>query len=159
MSPRAAWRLEALGFPEVYDYAAGKADWAAAGLPVEGRAARVPRIGDAARRDVPTCGLEERIGDVRERVLATGWDTCLVVNEERVVLGRLFRVELEGDPGARAGDAMRPGPSTFRPNVAVEEMVRFMAERGISAAVVTTSDGRLVGMFLREDGAATAGPA
>jgi CBS domain-containing protein len=54
---------------------------------------------------------------------------------------------------------MRPGPSTFRPNVAVEEMVRFMAERGISAAVVTTSDGRLVGMFLREDGAATAGPA
>jgi hypothetical protein len=34
MSPRAAWRLERFGF-EVYDYAAGKADWTAPGLPTE----------------------------------------------------------------------------------------------------------------------------
>lgn len=53
---------------------------------------------------------------------------------------------------------MRPGPSTFRPNVAVAEMVRFMAERGISTAVVTTSDGRLVGMFVRADVADAAEP-
>jgi len=32
MSPRAASRLESLGFRDVYDYAAGKADWFAAGL-------------------------------------------------------------------------------------------------------------------------------
>ena len=32
MSPRAALRLERFGF-EVYDYAAGKVDWLAAGLP------------------------------------------------------------------------------------------------------------------------------
>ncbi|HXF73749.1 MAG TPA: CBS domain-containing protein [Actinomycetota bacterium] len=155
MSPRAAWRLESLGFTEVYDYAAGKADWAAAGLPVEGAAAEIPRIGEAARKDVPTCGLGERIGEVRERVRAAGWDTCLVVNAERVVLGRLFRVELEGDADATAEQVMRPGPSTFRPNVSVEEMTRFMDERGITTAVVTTSDGRLVGLFRR--GAARAG--
>ena len=35
MSPRAAWRLESLGFARVYDYVAGKADWMAAGLPTE----------------------------------------------------------------------------------------------------------------------------
>src|SRR5712691_518454 len=33
MSPRAAWRLERLGFTPVYDYALGKVDWMAAGLP------------------------------------------------------------------------------------------------------------------------------
>jgi hypothetical protein len=30
MSPRAAWRLESIGFGQVYDYAAGKADWGSA---------------------------------------------------------------------------------------------------------------------------------
>ena len=33
MSPRAAWRLESLGFRNVHDYPAGKSDWMAAGLP------------------------------------------------------------------------------------------------------------------------------
>jgi hypothetical protein len=57
MSPRAAWRLEGLGFEMVYDYVPGKADWFASGLPKEGRLALVPTIGDAARREVPTCAV------------------------------------------------------------------------------------------------------
>ncbi len=40
MSPRAAWRLESLGFTRVYDYVAGKVDWFAAGFPREGRLAQ-----------------------------------------------------------------------------------------------------------------------
>ena len=32
MSSRAAWRLESLGFGDVYDYVDGKLDWMAAGL-------------------------------------------------------------------------------------------------------------------------------
>jgi hypothetical protein len=43
MSPRAACRLETLGFPEVHDYVAGKADWLAHGRPTEGAQAAVPR--------------------------------------------------------------------------------------------------------------------
>ena len=46
MSPRAAWRLEALGYPEVYDYVAGKSDWMAAGLPTEHSGARPPRVAE-----------------------------------------------------------------------------------------------------------------
>ena len=34
-SPKAARKLEELGYQEVYDYEAGKVDWQAAGLPVE----------------------------------------------------------------------------------------------------------------------------
>lgn len=151
MSPRAAWRLESLGFDDVFDYAAGKADWAAAGLPIEGEAASTPRIGDRARRDVPTCALTEKIGDVRDRIVSAGWSTCMVVNEQRVVLGRLLRSELEQSSEATAESAMRPGPSTFRPNVAVAEMVEYMARHRLTSAPVTTSEGVLVGLFLGED--------
>jgi hypothetical protein len=49
MSPRAASRLEGLGFERVYDYVPGKADWFARGLPTERRLASVPTIGEAAR--------------------------------------------------------------------------------------------------------------
>jgi hypothetical protein len=84
MSPRAAWRLEGLGFERVYDYVPGKADWFASGLPMEGKMASVPVIRDAARRDVPTCAPTEKLGVVRERLRKAGWDRCVVVNEERV---------------------------------------------------------------------------
>src|ERR671932_780533 len=92
MSPRAAWRLESLGFSEVYDYKEGKLDWLAAGLPTEGTNAAKPRAGDVARKDVPTCSLGEKLGSVAKKAAAAGWNACVVVNEERVVLG-LLKVE------------------------------------------------------------------
>ena len=100
MSPRAAARLESLGFTEVYDYVAGKADWAAMGLPLKGRLADISRAGDVARRGMPTCRLTERLGAVRERVQSTGWDVCLVVDDAGVVLGRLRKAAFEKDPDA-----------------------------------------------------------
>ena len=74
MSPRAAWRLEDLGFEKVYDCAPGKADWFASGLPKEGRLASLPTISDAARRDVPTCAPAEKVENAWNRVQAVGWD-------------------------------------------------------------------------------------
>lgn len=150
MSPRAAWRLETLGFADVYDYVAGKLDWLAAGLPAEGASARRPRVADVARRDVPTCSLEERMGEVRQKVGAAGWDVCVVVNSERVVLG-LLRAELDAPGDRRAEEAMRPGPSTFRPHVPVEEMARFMVHHDLPSAPITTSDGQLLGLLVRDD--------
>jgi len=140
----------------VYDYATGKLDWLAAGLPSEGSNASRPRAGDVARSDVPTCRMDESLGDVRERVGAAGWNACVVVNEEGVVLGLLRSKELGGDAAVRIEAAMRPGPSTFRPFVAVEEMAEYMIEHDLESAPVTTSDGRLVGLLRRSDAARTA---
>jgi Mg/Co/Ni transporter MgtE len=151
MSPRAAWRLESLGFGDVYDYAAGKLDWLAAGLPTEGTNASRPRAGDVARDDVPTCRLDERLGDVRRRTRARGWDACVVVNDHRVVLGLLRVKELDGPPQARVEEAMRPGPSTFRPHVGIDEMAAYMMKRGLENAPVTSGDGRLIGLLYRDD--------
>ncbi|HEV8571520.1 MAG TPA: CBS domain-containing protein [Actinomycetota bacterium] len=157
MSPRAAWRLESLGFTEVYDYVAGKQDWLAAGLPREGEIAGLPRAADIARSDVPTCRLDERVGKVRERVHEAGWEECVVVNDERIVLGLLRAEELgEARDDEVVEDVMRPGPSTFRPHVHVEEMARFMSRHDLDSSPVTTSDGVLVGMLLRKDAEAAA---
>ena len=150
MSPRAAWRLESLGFTRVFDYMAGKQDWLAAGLPSEGKLAGRPKAADFARPDVPTCGLAERLGEVRERVRAAGWDTCGVVNDERIVLGVLRGKAWERDPSTPAEQAMRSGPSTFRPNVPLEEVVQYLQEHQMASAWITTSDGRLVGLMPRE---------
>jgi len=151
MSPRAAWRLESLGFAQVYDYAAGEADWFASGLPRAGRDAAIPRAGDVARRDVPTCGLHERLGEVRERVRATGWDESLVVNEQRVVLGRLRGKALDADPQLPAEQVMEEGPSTIRPDTRLADIAARLRERNVRSVVVTTPDGRLAGVLRRTD--------
>jgi CBS domain-containing protein len=117
-----------MGFTQVYDYTAGKLDWLAAGLATEGSNTMHPRAGEVARKDVPTCALEERLGEVARRVRAAGWDACVVVNAERVVFGLLRAKELQADPELRVEQAMRPGPSTFRPFVSIVEMARFMAD-------------------------------
>jgi Mg/Co/Ni transporter MgtE len=140
-----------LGFTEVYDYVDGKLDWLAAGLPTEGTSAERPRAGDVARKDVPTCNLQEPLNEVRERVRAAGWDTCVVVNDERVVFGLLRGGELDADRDGPVEQVMRPGPSTFRPHVPIEEMAQFMRQHDLPSSPITTSGGRLVGLLERED--------
>ncbi|HLN67730.1 MAG TPA: CBS domain-containing protein [Streptosporangiaceae bacterium] len=135
----------------MYDYRVGKQDWMGAGLPTEGANTERPRLADVVRRDVPTCSLGERLGDVRNRVTAAGWDACVVVSQDRVVLGLLRARELQADADLLVERAMRPGPSTYRPFVSVAEMRRTMIDRNLESSPVTTSDGKLVGLVRRQD--------
>jgi len=98
---------------------------------------------------VPTCGLDDTVGVARQS--AGDWGTCIVVNEQRIVFGRMFKTELDGDPNGRVADVMRSGTSTFRPNVSAVEMLRYMDRRRHDSSLVTTPDGRLVGLVRRED--------
>src|SRR5688500_6058541 len=95
MSSRAALRLESLGFTRVYRYDADKADWSAAGLSLEPPQESVLTDAVVAGRDVPACRLADRLEDVRTRVRAAGWETCMVVNEAGVVLGRVGKQALD----------------------------------------------------------------
>jgi CBS domain-containing protein len=140
-----------MGFTEVYDFTTGILDWMGAGLPTEGSNAERPRLVDVVRRDAPTCALGELVGDIRDRVTAAGWNACVVTYDDRIVLGLLRAAELEADPALPVERAMRPGPSTYRPHVSVEEIARIMARRDLENFPVTTSDGRLVGLVRRED--------
>lgn len=151
MSPRAAARLGTLGFGQVYDYVGGKADWGSAGLPLEGANGSDTRAGAHARTDVPTCRLGDRLQAVRAAVHAAGWDTCFVVNAERVVLGRLGRTALASEDDVPVDRAMREGPSTVRPSARLDVLLERMRREQLSNVPVTTLDGRLVGVLRRDD--------
>jgi hypothetical protein len=114
MSPRAACRLQLLGFTQIYDYVAGKADWLAHGLPTEGEQAQVPRAKDVLRRDVVTAGPEEPVGVIAARVAGSPYGFALVVAKDGTLLGRLRKAMLDADPTARAEQVMEAGPSTIR---------------------------------------------
>jgi CBS domain-containing protein len=120
-------------------------------LPTEGTNAERPAARDVARRDVPTCRLDEPIGEVRERVRDAGWDACVVVNEERIVFGLLRDRELNQGTDEPVERFMRPGPSTFRPNVSIEEMAGYMTEHDLASSPITSSDGRLIGLLRKDD--------
>ncbi len=149
MSPRAAWRLESIGFTEVYDYVAGKADWGSFGLPLEGTMG--PRAAEFARVDVPTCALEEGLQEVRRRVRAAGWDTCIVVNASSVVLGQVGRRALASEDDVPVEAAMTPGPSTVRPSITLAAIVERMSKRKLTCMLLTRSNGTLVGLVRRVD--------
>ena len=151
MSPRAAWRLETLGFTRVYDYVAGKKDWSAAGLPLEGETASIPKAGDAVRGGDVTCSLDETLGLVRSRLKAAGTNVCIVTTDDGIVLGRTRGRALRGDPDSTAGQAMRPGPSTIRPDTELAEVVAYYGESGLKTVLVTDQDGRLIGTLYIDD--------
>lgn len=157
MSPRAASRLESIGFALVYDYVAGKADWGSFGLPLEGARPTATRVGAHVRDDVPTCLLGEPLREVAERARRTGWDTCFVVDERGVVLGRLGRSALARAGATTVPEAMSAGPSTVRPSLALEEALERMRAQGLTGLPVTRSDGVLLGLLRREDAERAAG--
>jgi len=150
MAPRAAARLESLGFRNVLEYTAGKQDWLAAGLPAEGTRADEPTIADVLRRDVPRFGLEDRTGPILDTMRAGGWDWAAVVDGAGLLLGRIDASDLTIS-GAMAQEVMEEGPSTYRPNVRLEELLRRMLDHRFDMAFVTDPDGRLRGLVTRRD--------
>jgi CBS-domain-containing membrane protein len=151
MSPRAACRLELLGFTQVYDYVAGKADWLAHGLPTEGEQAQIPHAKDVLRRDAVTAHPAEPVGQVARRVAHSPYGFALVVTPDSTLLGRLRKAMLAGDPAARAEQVLEAGPSTVRADRPLAELAERLGSRGLHTAAVTSPDGRLLGMVRRAD--------
>jgi CBS-domain-containing membrane protein len=150
MSPRAACRLETLGFTEVYDYVAGKADWLAHNLPVEGAHAEVVTAGRLARDDVVTCGLDEHAREVRERIRNSPYGFAIVTSPGGVVLGRLRASVLDECADGTVENLMDPGPSTVRPDTPAAALAKRLADRRLRTAIVTTPEGGVIGVVLRE---------
>jgi Mg/Co/Ni transporter MgtE len=88
---------------------------------------------------------------VRERVAASPYGFGLVVSESRVLLGRLRKSVLDGNPAAIAGEVMEAGPSTIRPDADPGELAIRLPRRELRTAIVTTPDGRLGGVVSTAD--------
>jgi len=145
LSARAAWRLESMGFQEVYRYTPGKADWLAAGWDTEGALAKRPRIRQMIHKDVPTCSLRERLEDVKSR-RRPNQDLCVVLNDRNIVLGVIHGQTWDANPQARVADVMQPGPRTLRPDMDPKDAQRILRNYEASSAIVTSSDGELLGV-------------
>jgi CBS domain-containing protein len=141
MSPRAAWRLERLGFV-TYDYTGGKADWLAAGLPTIRPPGGESRALDAADRKPATCQPDETVGLVAARA---DLGPVIVVTDTGVVLGLLTDEEFHDDPAANVEDSMRPAPTTVRAHEPLEPLHERMQKRNGEIVLVTTPEGVLLG--------------
>lgn len=151
MSPRAAWRLETLGFRDVRDYAAGKLDWLAFGLPAEGHTAPIPKLAGAMRSDAPSCLLTDTVEVAKERLAGGDWSWCAVLNPTGILMGRLRRGAAEEAPeGALAVEIMEEGPSTYRPSVPCGELMERMKKGRFDLAFVTDPEGRWLGLVSRQ---------
>ena len=139
-----------LGFPQVLRYTAGKADWLANGLPVEEGESQA-HARNYAHTDAPTCRLTEHIGLVRERVSASGWKLCAVVNEVGVVLGALGVKELAENAERTVEEVMDCAPRTYRLDASPDKILEYLNKQGQDEVLVTTSDGEFYGVIRRED--------
>jgi CBS domain-containing protein len=76
---------------------------------------------------------------------------CVVIGGNSVVLG-LLRVDVfTAAPETIIENVMKSGPSTIRPHVTVESMIESMRKQRVEHSVVTTLDGRLVGVLYQKD--------
>src|SRR5215467_12175471 len=146
LSARAAWRLESMGFQEVYRYTPGKADWLAAGWETEGTHAKKMRLRQMIQKDVPTCTLRERLEDVKSR-RRPNQDMCVVVNDRNIVLGIIQGETWDANPLARVAEVMQPGPRTLRPDLDPKDAQKILRNYDEPSAIVTTSDGELMGII------------
>jgi CBS domain-containing protein len=148
MSPRAACRLEHLGFDPVYDYTGGKADWLAAGLPTEGRS-HPSRALQAADRTPPTCRPDEPVAAVVERLTRVGRDVCVVLDADQRVCGRIRIERIDPTDTGPVEAVMEPGPATVRADADLADTLARMERRHVTSLLVTTPEGVLLGELRR----------
>jgi Mg/Co/Ni transporter MgtE len=105
-----------------------------------------------ADRETPSCALHYQLGDVRDRLRAAGKTSCIVVNDQRVILGRLRGESLDGDAEQTVEEVMEAGPTTVRPSESLDALIGRMQKRKAKSIIVSTAAGVLVGVLRREDG-------
>lgn len=121
------------------------------GWPIEGLYAHRTRAKDLALPEVPTCRLDERMGEVQHRMQSSGWQYCVVVDQNSVVLGWIRSDAAEKDSRARVEQVMECGPRTYRLDASLESTAEYMRRHNDAAVLVTKSDGRLLGLLKLED--------
>ncbi|MDQ4029106.1 MAG: hypothetical protein M3214_13830 [Actinomycetota bacterium] len=134
----------------MYDYAPGKTDWLASGLPREGTSQKEPYAGDLAHAWL-TCGPNEKLAEVRERAVADSKDMCVVIDHDDHVLGVLKGDALSKDGEITVVEAMDSSPQTFRASQPLNSFIDDPNNKDIKVVIVTTPHGRLLGAVTRAE--------
>lgn len=140
-----------MGFTQVFDYAEGKLDWIAHGLPVEGKGPHYAVAGEVADRDaVLACRVGDLVGDLSDKLDSVPHDYCVVLNDHDVVLGRMRKINIQGPGDVAVELVMEPGPTTLRPKEPAKGLLERMRKKNVPAVIVTTKSGRLLGAVTQQ---------
>jgi CBS domain-containing protein len=137
-------------FRESLYFKPGKADWLAHGLPAirENQSEQSLTVMDRMKGEVPTCRLDEPLGQIGTRAQQRGFSVCAVVNQHGIVLGLIGQNDWDSDPTASAEQLMASAPTTLRPSASLEKGKETLEKSDRGAVLVTDSDGKLLGAFL-----------
>lgn len=102
------------------------------------------------RDDAVLCRPTDRIADVREAIERSPYPFALITSDDRTLLGRAPSSALDCASDGPVWDVAEPGPKTFRPHVSAEEVAGVLADKGLRWAIVTTPEGRVLGIASRE---------
>jgi CBS domain-containing protein len=103
---------------------------------------------DRMQVEVPTCRLDEPVGQAGARVEKRGYRVCPVVNDNGIVLGVIGKRDWDTDPTASAEQLMDSAPTTLRPSDSLEKAQQMLEKSDRGAVLVTDSDGKLLGAFV-----------
>lgn len=128
---------------------AGKMDWLAFALPVEKKDHGVTMVIERLQREFPIARPSEPVGGVRLRMEQAGLAICPVLDHDGVLVGALDHLNGKFDPATPVENVMDPGPATVRPSVSVGNAVKQLDKLNADELLVTSSDGKLLGLFRR----------
>jgi Mg/Co/Ni transporter MgtE len=103
------------------------------------------------RDDAVRCAPSDRADDVRAAIDRSPYPFALVTGRDGLLLGRIARSALEDRGETAVGEIMQLDPSTVRPHRAAAELAERLAAKDLRWAIVTTPEGRLLGVAWRED--------
>jgi CBS domain-containing protein len=129
----------------------GKVDWLAHNLPVAGERPDASIAGRVMRDDAALCRPTDPIAAVRESIKRSPYPFALVTSDDRTLLGRAPSSALDPASDSPVWEVAEPGPKTFRPHVSAEKVAEVLASKDLRWAIVTTPEGRVLGIASRDD--------
>jgi CBS domain-containing protein len=94
--------------------------------------------------------MSATLGDVASEIRGAALSTCVVLDDNGVVHGRLRPRELNGDPTGTVESVMELGPTTVRADEPLPDLLDRMARRNVTEVLVTNPEGQLLGIVTRE---------
>jgi Mg/Co/Ni transporter MgtE len=102
-----------------------------------------------SRPNVPRVGPDATLGDVVQVI--GSWELAVVTAGDGTLVG-VVRAEASAGPADRPVAAvMQTAAPTVRPSITQRELAQSMDDQGQSHILVTTPDGRLIGLARRDD--------
>lgn len=103
------------------------------------------------RDDAVLCPPTARIADVHDSIQRSPYPFALVMSDDGTLLGRVPSSALEPASERPVWEVAEPGPKTFRPHVSADKVAAVLAEKGLRWAIVTSPEGRVLGVASRGD--------